>query len=94
MERLRAENRRWESTAWAGYDTIVKRLSLARLRVGMADTTDAVGRARLLLPPGRWWVYVRSPDPQDPNAEWYWNLPLTGDSLQLSPATGRHLSRY
>lgn len=94
MERLREENRRWEGSTWAGYDTIVKHLTLSRLRLGSADTSDAVGRAVLTLSPGRWWVYARSPDPRDPNAEWYWNLPLAGDRISLSPATGRHLSRY
>jgi hypothetical protein len=62
--------------------------------MGFADTTDARGRATLRLSARPWWIYARSPDPQDPNAEWYWNLPAVGDTLRLDAATGRHLPRY
>ena len=50
--------------------------------------------AKLELNGSRWWVYARSPDPQDPNAQWYWNVPATTDTLRLRPATARHLPRY
>jgi hypothetical protein len=30
----------------------------------------------------------------DPNAEWYWNVPVQGDSLILSPENGRRRPRY
>jgi hypothetical protein len=94
MERLRADARSWEATTYAGYDTIVRTLTHDRLQEGVPDTTDATGRATFWLRPGRWWITARSPDPQDPNAEWYWNLPLGRDTLLLSPATGRHRPRY
>jgi hypothetical protein len=94
IERLQADVRRWELSAYAGYDTIVRGFARDRLRLGFADTTDAGGWARLTLNSGRWWIYARSPDPRDPNAQWYWNVPATTDTLRLNPATGRHLPRY
>jgi hypothetical protein len=94
MERLRAEARRWEASTYAGYDTIVRRLTHDRLQEGVADTTDAAGWAVFRLPPATWWLTARAPDPGDPNFEWYWNVPLTGDTVRLSPPTGRHRPRY
>ncbi len=94
IERLRRDVRRWEHSTYAGYDTIVRGVVQNRLRMGFADTTDATGWARLELSGTRWWIYARSPDPQDPNAQWYWNVPATADTLRLRPATGRHLPRY
>jgi len=94
IERLQAEVRRWELSTYAGYDTIVRGFLRDHMRLGRADTTDATGWASLQLSAGRWWLYARSPDPQDPNAQWYWNIPADADTLRLSPATGRHLPRY
>jgi hypothetical protein len=94
MERLRDSVRRWEVSTYAGYDTIVRRLVQDRLRTGIADTTGATGWAELHLRSGNWWIYARSPDPGDPNMEWYWNVPAEGDTLRLTTATGRHHPRY
>ena len=94
IERLRSEVRRWEHSTYAGYDTIVRSFARDRLRMGIADTTGATGWASLGLNSGRWWIYARSPDPQDPNFQWYWNVPASGDTLRLRPANGRHLPRY
>jgi hypothetical protein len=94
IERLRSDVRRWEHSTYAGYDTIVRGVVQNRLRMGFADTTDATGWAKLEFNGGHWWIYARSPDPQDPNAQWYWNVPATTDTLRLRPATGRHLPRY
>lgn len=91
---LQADVRRWEHSTYAGYDTIVRGVVRDHMRLGRADTTDATGWASLELSTGRWWLYARSPDPQDPNAQWYWNIPANGDTLRLNPATGRHLPRY
>ena len=52
------------------------------------------GWVELRLDSRSWWVYARSPDPLDPNAEWYWNLPAAADTLRFDPTTGRHLPRY
>jgi hypothetical protein len=94
IERLQAEVRRWELSAYAGYDTIVRGFARDHLKLGIADTTDSNGWASLKLSPGRWWIYARSPDPQNPNAQWYWNVPASADTLRLNPATGRNLPRY
>ena len=94
IERLQAEVRRWEHSAYAGYDSIVRGFARDHLKMGVADTTDSNGWVSLKLSSGNWWIYARSPDPQDPNAQWYWNVPATGDTLRLNPATGRNLPRY
>ena len=94
IEQLRADVRRWEHSTYAGYDTIGRGFARDRLRIGVADTTGALGWAKLELSGGRWWIYARSPDPQDPNAQWYWNVPASADTIRLRPATGRHLPRY
>jgi hypothetical protein len=94
MEQLRADVGRWESTAYAGYDSVLRASTRMRFREGLSDTTDATGWAHLVLPSGRWWISTRTPDPEDPNAQWYWNLPVGADTLRLSPANARHLSRY
>ena len=46
------------------------------------------------LPAGRWWIYARAWDTSDPNAEWYWNLPVQEDTVLLSSRTGRRRPRY
>lgn len=94
MESLRSEVKAWESSTYAGYDTLVRRLSVNRMRQVVADTTDARGWGAVTLTTDRWWIYARVPDPQDPNAEWYWNVPVSGDTVRLIPATGRRIPRY
>ncbi len=74
---LRLRMRQWEDSTYQGYDSIVRGLSLRAGHDAVTDTTGADGWAHLKLPPGRWWVYARSWDATDPNAEWYWNLPVT-----------------
>lgn len=94
IERLRGEVQRWELTTFAGYDTAVRSITRDRLVLGLSDTTDANAWVRLVLTGGRWWIYARSPDPQDPNAHWYWNVAATGDTLRLTASNARHLPRY
>lgn len=94
IRQLQEDVRRWELSTYAGYDSIVRGLVQERLRIGFADTTDATGWVELRLDSRSWWVYARSPDPLDPNAEWYWNLPAAADTLRFDPTTGRHLPRY
>ena len=60
----------------------------------IADSTGADGRVTIRLPVGRWWIYARSWDAWDPNSEWYWNVPATGDRLVLDRSNGRRLPRY
>lgn len=89
---LRALVRQWEDSTYRGYDSIVQ--SRAHGREAVTDTTGADGWAHLRLNPGRWWIYARSWDATDPNAEWYWNVPVLEDSLFLSSITGRRQPRY
>jgi len=91
-ESLRATVRQWEDSTYRGYDSIVRGLS--RGREAVTDTTGADGWAHLRIKPGRWWVYARSWDATDPNSEWYWNVPATGDTLILSSRVGRRQPRY
>jgi hypothetical protein len=89
---LRAIVRHWEDSTYQGYDSIVERLS--RSREGATDTTGATGWAHIKLAPGRWWIYARAWDTSDPNAEWYWNVPLESDTVLLSSRTGRRRPKY
>lgn len=91
---LRLRMRQWEDSTYQGYDSIVRGLALRAGHDAVADTTGADGWAHLKLPPGRWWVYARSWDATDPNAEWYWNLPATDDTLLLSSRNARRQPRY
>ncbi len=90
----RAAVRRWEDSTYRGYDSIVENLARARGREPVTDTTGATGWAHLTLPAGRWWIYARAWDTSDPNAEWYWNLPVQEDTVLLSSRTGRRRPRY
>ena len=93
-ESLRTAVRQWEDSTYRGYDSIVENLARMRRREPVSDTTDAAGWARFSLPPGRWWLYARGWDTSDPNAEWYWNLPVAGDTVLLSSRTGRRRPKY
>jgi hypothetical protein len=93
-ESLRARIRHWEDSTYRGYDSITRNLAARRRQDPRTDTTGGDGWARFQLPPGDWWIYGRSWDATDPNAEWYWNLPVTGDTLLLSSRTGRQRRRY
>ena len=91
---LRARIRHWEDSTYRGYDSITRGLAARRRQDPRTDTTGADGWAHFTLPPGDWWIYGRSWDATDPNAEWYWNLPVTDDSILLSSRTGRQRRRY
>jgi hypothetical protein len=93
-ESLRARIRNWEDSTYRGYDSITRNLSARRRQDPRTDTTGGDGWARFHLPGGDWWIYGRSWDATDPNAEWYWNLPVTDDTLLLSSRTGRQRRRY
>ncbi len=94
IERLRGDVDRWEKAAHAGYDSAVRVATRSRFDERFTDTTDARGWVRLVLPSAGWRVLTRSPDLEDPNAQWSWNVPVTGDTLRLTPANARHLPRY
>ena len=91
---LRLRMRQWEDSTYSGYDSIVQNLARRAGREPVTDTTGADGWASLTLAPGPWWVYARSWDATDPNAEWYWNLPVGGDTVLLSSRNARRQPRY
>jgi hypothetical protein len=93
-EAPRTAIRRWEDSTYRGYDSIVENLARSQGRDAVTDTTGSTGWARLTLPPGRWWIYARAWDTSDPNAEWYWNVPVQEDTVLLSSRTGRRRPRY
>ena len=86
---LRRRMRQWEDSTYQGWDSVVQGLARRSGRTAVTDTTGSQGWAHLKLAPGRWWIYARSWDAEDPNAEWYWNTPVTKDTLFLSSRTAR-----
>jgi hypothetical protein len=93
-ESLRTAVRQWEDSTYRGYDSIVENLAFARGREAATDTTGATGWAHFSLPRGEWWLYARAWDTADPNAEWYWNVPVVDDTVLLSSRTGQRRPRY
>lgn len=91
----RAALKAWENTTFSEYEQITANLTRTNVTRGVTDTTRSDGRATLTLPAsGRWWIYARTFDATDPNAEWYWNVPVTGDSIVLAPANARRRNKY
>lgn len=93
-ESLRTVIRNWQDSTYIGYDRVVDSIVRYRHRQPVADTTDATGVAVIRLVGGPWWIYARSWDPADPNAEWYWNVPVSGDTVRLNASTGLNRPRY
>jgi hypothetical protein len=93
-ESLRAAVRGWQDTTYRDYDRAVDSIVRTTHREPVADTTDASGVAQVTLRSGPWWVYSRSWDPADPNAEWYWNVPVSSDTVRLNAASGVNRPRY
>jgi hypothetical protein len=93
-ESLRAAIHQWEDSTYRGWDSIVEKLAKARGLEPATDTTDATGWGRFTLAPGKWWIYARAWDTSDPNSEWYWNVPVGGDTVLLSSRTGQQRPRY
>jgi hypothetical protein len=93
-ESLRAVVRHWEDSTYRSYDSVVRHLAERRNREPATDTTDAQGWARFRLKSGRWWIYARSWDATDPNAVWYWNQPVSSDTVLLSSRNGKLQPRY
>lgn len=91
---VRAAVRAWEDSTYRGYEDIVTSLARVENRPPVTDTTGNDGRATITLKNGRWWIYARSWDATDPNAEWYWNVPVTGVEVVLDPEHGARRARY
>lgn len=95
LARLRAAQHAWQDSAYASYDSVTFALVKRIARDPFADTTDAAGVA--LVRPSRsgpWWITATTWDAKDPFSEWYWNLPLVGDTLRLTAANARHRRRF
>jgi hypothetical protein len=93
-ESLRVAIRQWEDSTYLGWESIVESLTKARGMEPVTDTTNGTGWAHFTLAPGPWWIYARAWDTSDPNSVWYWNLPLSRDTVLLSSRTGRQQPRY
>jgi hypothetical protein len=93
-DKLRADIRQWEDSTYGGWDSIVANLVKTSGLEPATDTTDATGWAHFKLSTGKWWIHARAWDTEDPNSEWYWNLPLTTDTVLLSSRTGKKQPRY
>jgi hypothetical protein len=91
---LRRRMRQWEDSTYGGWDSVVQAQTRRSGREAISDTTGSDGWAHLTLAPGQWWIHARSWDAGDPNAEWYWNTPVTGDTIFLSSRAARRQMRY
>jgi hypothetical protein len=94
IDSLRRAVSQWENSTYRDYDSIATAWLRRTGRDVTGDTTGADGWTRVRVPAGRWWVYGTSWDVTDPNRYWYWNLPLTGDTLRLTSRTGVRRPRY
>ncbi len=93
IDSLRRGVRAWENSTFRDYESTVRELGKSREPV--ADTTDPEGRAQVKVPAsGRWWIYAWAWDEGDPYSQWYWNVPVTGDSAVLDATTGKKRPRY
>ena len=89
---LRSAIRLWEDSTYGGYDSLARERS--RVRKPIADTTDAAGLATFTLGAGDWWVTATAWDAGDPNAIWYWNEKVLGDTVRLDRRNALHRPRY
>lgn len=94
MTTYRAVVQRWEDSVYRDYALITRSMGERIFANPVADTTDSLGWATITLTNGRWWATARSIDPTNPNGEWYWNVAIAGDTVFLSPQTGRRRPRY
>lgn len=95
LDSLRRLQQAWRRTVFGGYDTLTLALIHRIARDPFTDTTDARGTAAVRPKTGgRWWVTVSTWDPADPYAEWYWNVPLAGDTIRLSSANATRRTRF
>ncbi len=94
IDSLRDRMSRWQDSTYQGYDSIVDRLNNVIGRQPIPDTTGADGSVTIRLPNGEWWVYARSWVADDPNAEWYWNVPIRSGRVVLDRSTGKRQARY
>jgi hypothetical protein len=90
--------RAWEIAAYAGFDSAA---SIEETRRGLppaAGVTDAGGWVTLSLPPGAWWLDARVEHPENPFAEYVWELEVVTSGfpfrVPLSTGTARLAWRH
>ena len=95
LTELRMAQAAWRDSAYRSYDSLTYALFRRLARDPFADTTDMQGVA-VVAPSraGAWWVTVSTWDARDPYSEWYWNVPLVGDTVRLSAANAQRRSRF
>lgn len=94
IDSLRREVARWEDSTFRAYDDTARALQQRIGRPVVSDTTGSDGTTLVVLPRGPWWIYARAWDVGDPYAYWYWNVPVRGDTVVLTPSNAVHRPRY
>jgi hypothetical protein len=94
IDSLRREVDRWEDITFRGYEQATEATAKRTGLTPEQQTTGPRGWATFSLKGGPWWIYVRAWDASDPNAEWYWNVPVSGDTVRLTPENGVRRPRY
>lgn len=69
--------RRWERTAFAAFPDLLTRAVAASGREPHQLVLDSSGQVTVTVGPGRWWLYARLPDAENPFQEFYWNVTVT-----------------
>jgi hypothetical protein len=92
VDSLRRDVTAWENSTFRNYESLVDELTTTRDAV--ADTTGADGRSSLRLKDGAWWVYAWTWDAGDPYRQWYWNVPVRGNKVDLDPRNGVRRPSY
>lgn len=94
VDSLRRLMTQWENSTYRDYDSVAGVWLRRSGGTVITDTTGADGWGHIRVPPGRWWIYATSWDVGDPNRYWYWNAPVTGDTLRLTSRIGVLRPRY
>jgi hypothetical protein len=94
VDSLRRGIVQWENSTYRDYDSIANTRLRMTGRAVLTDTTGADGWTLVKVPAGQWWIYGTSWDVNDPNRYWYWNRPVTGDTLRLTARNGVRRPRY
>ncbi len=78
--------RRWERVAFARYPELLTAAVIATGREPRQVVTDSSGEAKVAVEPGRWWLYARLADPENPFQEFYWSVSVTTNNWVPSVA--------
>lgn len=69
--------RRWERAAFAAFPDLLTRAVATSGREPHQLVLDSSGESTVQVQPGRWWLYARLPDSENPFQELYWNTSVT-----------------